>query len=192
MAHDNIEVEIKVKLSKAKFENIKKQIKKISRFIKSSHHIDHYYNSKHINFLKPKYPYIWLSVRERDNKISLNYKHWYPEGVKHTTHCDEYETEINDLKQMRKILYALDIEEFITVDKKRETYVYKNKIEIAFDKVERLGYFVEVESLKDMGGVAETHKNLVEFMNSLGIRKTKTVPGGYAAAMMRKKGLITN
>lgn len=190
MAHDNIEVEIKVALTKVKFDSIKKQIKKISKFVKSSHHIDHYYNSKHLDFLKPKYPYRWLTIRERDGRIILNYKHWYPEGVKYTTHCDEYETEIGNIKQLDKILEALDIEKFVVIDKKRETYVFKNKIEIALDQVKRLGYFIEAESLKNLGGVEKTHKELVKFMNSLGITNTKTVPGGYGAAMLRKKGLM--
>lgn len=190
MAHDNVEVEIKVQLTKEKFEKIKRKIKQSSKFVKSSRQIDSYYNSKHINFLKPKYPYRWLSVRERDGKTLLNYKHWYPEGAKHTTHCDEYETEIAEIGQLIKILKALNIEKIIRVDKKRDVYIYKNKIEISFDEVKGLGYFLEVESLKNTGGPEKTYKTLEEFVVQLGIAKIKTIPGGYAAALMRKKGLV--
>ncbi|OGM32455.1 hypothetical protein A2803_03220 [Candidatus Woesebacteria bacterium RIFCSPHIGHO2_01_FULL_44_21] len=190
MAQNNIEVEIKIQLSKAEFDDIKKKIKKTSKFVKSSHHVDSYYNSGHKNFLKPKYPYEWLSIRARDGKILLNYKHWYPEGVKHTTHCNEYETEVSDKVQLKKILHALEIKEIITVDKKRETYIYKKTIEIAFDEVVGLGYFLEAESLKNSGGVEKTYKKLERFVKSLGVNEIKTIPGGYAAAMMRKKGLM--
>ncbi len=190
MAQDNIEVEIKVQLTKARFDDIKKKVKKTSKFIKSSRQVDTYFNPKQLNFLKPKHPYCWLSLRERDGKLLLNYKHWYPEGAKHTTHCDEYETSIADKDQLRKILKALDIAEIITVDKKREVYIYKNRIEVAFDDVNGLGYFLEAESLKNTGGIEKTYKHLEEFVKSLGVYEIKTIPGGYAAAMLRKKNLI--
>ena len=122
----------------------------------------------------------------------INYKHWYPEGVKNTTHCDEYETFVGDDETLSKIFGALKFEKFITVEKERKVYVYKNKIEIAFDKVKGLGYFLEVESLKDVGGVEKTHAMLVDYMHSLGIKNTNTVPGGYASELMRKKRLLKN
>lgn len=190
MAKDNIEVEIKVKLSKIKFENIEKILKKSAKFNKVTHHIDTYYNSKHLNFLKPKYPYIWLSVRERGEKILLNYKHWYPEGAKDTTHCDEYETKIEDKIELDKILKVLNITKLVTVDKTRKTYIYKNDIEIAMDKVKGLGYFIEAESLENSGGVEKTYAKLKEFLQSLGIKNFRMIPGGYAAEMLRRKGLM--
>lgn len=190
MAINNTEVEIKTKLGKKKFEEIKKWLEKNSKFIKSSHHIDDYYTPEHKSFLNKKYPYEWLTIRRRDGKILLNYKHWYPEGVKYTTHCDEYETEISDNVQMDLILSATRFKKFITVEKKRETFVYKKELEIALDVAKGLGYFIEVESLKDFGGIAKTHKALTDFLKVLGINETKTIPGGYAAELMRRKGLI--
>ncbi len=96
MSLGNIEVEIKVKISKDRFDSIKRTLNKSCHFKDKIHHIDTYYNSAHKNFLKPKYPYEWLSLRKRGDKLTLNYKHWYPSGVKNTTHCDEYETNIDN------------------------------------------------------------------------------------------------
>ena len=192
MAHNDVEVEIKVKLTKKKFESVEKLVKKTSKFVKSSHHIDDYYLPKQKSFLKPKYPYEWLTIRLRDGKTLLNYKHWYPEGIKDTTHCDEYETEVLDSKSLHKLLTALNFEKFITVEKQRRVYIYKNNIEIAFDGVKGLGNFLEVESLKNFGGVKKTHQKLVEHLNHLGIKDTSTIPGGYASEIMRKRGLLKN
>jgi adenylate cyclase class 2 len=187
MAHNNVEVEIKIKLTKSKFEKIKQKLVKIAKLVKTSHHVDEYYNPIYKSFLKPKNPFEWLTIRERDGKVKLNYKHWYPEGAKNTTHCDEYETEVTDIVQMQKILKALHFENFVTVDKKRVTYEYKNELEIALDEVKKLGYFIEVESINNTGGVKKAHEKLLEFLQKeLGIIETKTVPGGYGAEMMRK------
>lgn len=190
MAHNNTEVEIKTALTKKKFDSLQKWLKKNSKFVKVSHHIDDYYTPTHNSFLKPRYPYEWLTLRKRDGKVLLNYKHWYPEGVKYTTHCDEYETEVNDAKNLALILDSLRLKKFISVEKKRHIFIYKKNLEIAQDEVRGLGYFIEVESLKDFGGVEKTHKALTDFLKLIGINKTKTIPGGYAAELMRRKGLL--
>ena len=52
MAHDNTEVEIKVALSKKRFEVIERAVKKTCKFVKSSHHIDDYYSPKGEGFLQ--------------------------------------------------------------------------------------------------------------------------------------------
>lgn len=190
MAQDNIEVEIKVKVSKKMFDSLKRKLKKTCKFKNKIHHIDTYYNSSYKNFLKPKYPYEWLSVRDRGDKLSLNYKFWYPPGKKNATYCNEYEIAFDRLDQIEKILKALNFKKLIAVDKTRWTYIYKNQIEIALDEVKSLGYFIEVEAIKNLNNLTETYKNLEEHLKSLGIRKFITIPGGYAAEMLRKKGLM--
>ncbi len=128
-------------------------------------------------------------ITRRDEKVLLKYKHWYPEGVKNTTHCDEYETQVTNKEQTDKILTALSFKKFLTVNKKRETFTYQD-LEIVFDEVKGLGYFIEVESLKDFGGVEKTRDEILKFTSFLGLKKTTTVPGGYAGALMRKNGLV--
>lgn len=190
MAHNNIEVEIKIPLNKKDFLRIKKYLRKFTKFVKSSRHIDDYYTPKHKSFLEPKFPFEWLALRQRDGRVLFNYKHWYPEGIKNTTHCDEYETEVGDAKQFENILKALDFKKILTIDKTRETYIHKNRLEIALDFVKGLGYFIEVESLKNVGGLKKARGEILEFLRSLGIKETKTVPGGYGVALLRKKGLV--
>src|SRR3989344_3866425 len=107
MASNNQEIELKLPLSKKKCQDIKRKLQKIAKFVKLSQHKDQYFTPIYSSFFEPKYPYEWLSLRQRDDKSILNYKHWYPEGAKHTTHCDEYQTEISDAQQIVRILNAL-------------------------------------------------------------------------------------
>lgn len=59
--------------------------------------------------------------------------------------CDEYEVEIDDDKNLDKIFKVLGLEKIVEVNKERNTYLYLDKYEIAFDYVENLGYFIEIE-----------------------------------------------
>lgn len=190
MAHNNVEVEIKIPLSKKEFLRIKKLLEKSAKFIRTSNQKDTYFTPIHRSFLKVRYPYEWLSVRERSGKVILNYKHWYPAGAKFTEYADEYETEVKDSAQIEKILKAVRFTKAVMVEKKRLVYEFKGKFEIALDEVKNLGFFIEIESLKDLGGPQKTHKAILEFAHTLGLYQTKTVPGGYAAQLLRKKGLL--
>jgi adenylate cyclase, class 2 len=190
MAYNNTEVEIKVKVTKSKFVQVVSFLEKSAKFNKLSHQVDTYFSPTPNSFLKPKYPFEWLSIRERGGKILLNYKHWYPEGAKNTTYCDEYETEVTDKKQLEIIFSAININKLITIDKNRSTYIYDNDIEVAMDEVKGLGYFIEAESLNNKGGTLKTFERLKKFIQSLGIKNISQIPGGYGAEMMRKKGLM--
>mgnify|MGYP001563097951 CR=1 FL=1 len=192
MAHNDQEIEIKLRLSYKEYKRIKEELKKITKFVKFSHHIDEYFTPRHKSFLQPKYPYEWLTLRHRDDKVLLNYKHWYPENTPNTTHCDEYETQVLDGKQLKSILRALNFKKFVTVEKKRATYVYKDGLEIALDEVKDLGYFIEIETIKDFGDLKKARVAIFKFARKLGLYKTTTIPGGYGAELMRKKGLLTS
>ena len=132
-----------------------------------------------------------MRIGKRGDKTILNYKHWYiPEGGDTGTHCDEFETYINDSEQMKKIFSSLDFKKLITVDKEREVYVFKDEFEIVLDVVKDLGHFIEIEAKKDLGSVEETRKKLFEFAKNLGVDTSKLDKLGYPFLMMKKKGLV--
>ena len=189
MASKNIEVEIKTRVTKKDFDRVEKILKKDAKFIKTSYQKDTYWSPAGRVFLEPEYPFEWLSTRERDEKTILNYKHWYPEGCKETTHCDEYETRFDNIDQLNKILKALKFEKLVTVNKTRNTY-RTGDFEIALDDVRGLGHFIEIESIRNLGGVKTAHKRLLRFAKLLKIDTRVFIPGGYAAEMMRTKGLM--
>lgn len=190
MAHNNIEVEIKIRIDPNLFLIIKEKIKQIAKFAKKTLQVDEYYTPQHKNFVEPNYPFEWLSIRKRGEKSFLNYKHFYPENVEITSHCDEFEALIDKPEQIEKIFSKLNFKKLITVEKDREAYVCKDEFEIALDTVKDLGFFMEIEALKDLGGIDQTRKKLISFAEELGVDATNTEKRGYPYLLMKKKGLI--
>lgn len=186
MAQDNKEIEIKIPVSKESFLKVKEQLK--NNFIKHSSQKDTYYTPSHRNFISEKYPFEWLSIRERGDKKILNYKHYYPERAETNTHCDEYETEINK-EQITKILKALDFKELITIKKERSTYE-TGMYEIALDEVEELGYFIEIEAITHLDTVEKTRQALFDYARKLGLEKEEADKRGYPYLMLKKKAMI--
>ena len=184
------EIEIKIRIDREKLNEVRRKLEKIARFEKSVRQRDEYFTPSHRNFVAPRFPYEWLSIRKRGDKAFLNYKHFYPESGEVKTHCDEFEVEIKNPEQLRKIFLALDFKKLVTVEKTREIYIYDERFEIALDVVKDLGYFIEIEALKDFGGVEATRRELFEFAKSLGIDTSKTDKRGYPYLLMERKGLI--
>jgi len=190
MSNNNIEIEIKIPLDEKSFFKVKEKLEKIAKFVKNSHQIDEYFTPAHRNFLEPEFPFEWLSIRKRDDKVVLNYKHYYPENVEITTHCDEFETEIKNLDQLEKIFSVLNFKKLVTVEKEREVYVYNDEFEIALDIVKELGHFMEIEAIKFFGSVEATREKLFEFAKNLGIDISKTDKRGYPYLLMKKRKLV--
>jgi len=189
MSNKDKEIEIKIPLDEIRFYELKEKLKQIAKFEKISKQTDEYFTPSDRNFIEPEYPFEWLSIRRRGEKVILNYKHFYPENFHTFTHCDEFETEITNLNQLNKIFSALNLKKLVTVEKERE--IYKNdEFEIALDKVKELGYFIEIEAIKDLGTVEETREKFFEFAGNLGIDTSKTDKRGYPYLLMEKKGLI--
>ncbi|MBU3965309.1 class IV adenylate cyclase [Patescibacteria group bacterium] len=190
MAHNDTEIEIKIPLGEKDFLRVKERIQKEARFVKKSSQSDEYFNAPHRDFLAPKFPFEWLSIRKRGDKAILNYKHWHPENAEIHTHCDELETEISEPEKLEKIFSALGFKKLVTVEKERETYNYNDEFEIGLDKVKDLGYFIEIETIKDFGSVEKARKKLFEFAAKIGIDASKPDERGYPFSLMKKGGLL--
>jgi len=190
MAHNNIEVEIKLKLTETQFVAVKDRLCKIATAKKDSSQADEYFTPAHRNFLDYDYPYEWLRIGQRGGKTILNYKHFHPENTMPFTHCEEFETEVTSPERLQKIFSSLDIKPLVTVDKKRESFAYKDEFEVALDTVKELGHFMEIEAMKDFGSIEETRKRLQSFAESLGVDPKTSVERGYPYLLMEKKGLL--
>lgn len=190
MAFDNTEIEIKIPLDKNEFLKVREKLNKVAQFVQKMQQRDEYFTPAHRNFVEPKFPFEWLCIRRRGNKTTLTYKHWYPENAELKTHCDEFETEIKDADQLEKIFSSLNFKKLVTVEKEREIYIYNNELEISLDIVKELGYFIEMEAIKNSGTVEETREKEFEFAKNLGIDISKTDKRGYPFLLMKKKGLI--
>lgn len=191
MSPNDTEIEIKLPLSQRHFMKIKRILRRTALYKKTTKQIDTYFTPSHRNFVKPQYPFEWFSMRKRGNKTILNYKHFHPENKKIMTHCDEFETQVQNPDVMYKILKALDFSKLVTVEKRRETYLVSDTFEIALDTVTDLGYFIEIEALKHSKDIDKTRTKLLQYAKQLGLPVTHTDFRGYPYLLMKGKKLIS-
>ncbi len=171
---NDIETEIKVKLSKKEFEELKIYMKNNAEFVSEVRQVDTYYEPTYRSFLKSNPITEWLRIGKRGNKNILNYKNWYSDMS-----CDEYEVEINNIKDMDKILKVLGMVQIVEVDKIRNSFVYLDKYEVALDYVDKLGYFIEIEIKKYTKTVMEECDELLKLAKELNLNLDKVDKRGY-------------
>ncbi len=179
----NIETEIKIKITEQKFKELETFMKNNANFINKTTQIDTYYEPTHRKFLKAQTQEIteWLRIGIRGNKKILNYKNWYK-----NMYCDEYEVEIDNEKNLDKILKILGLVELTTVNKTRSTYLYQDKYEIALDYVKELGYFVEIEVKKYNTTPLEEYDNLLKAAKKLNLNLNDIDKRGYPYHLIYK------
>lgn len=109
------------------------------------HQKDCYYLPLHRNFLDT-YPVVErLRTRESVKWNSINYKNRHIVNGENINTCDEYETKVESMEALKKILDALNFKQIICVEKNRNIRNYK-WIEISVDEVDELGSFIELEA----------------------------------------------
>jgi adenylate cyclase class 2 len=188
----NVEVEIKVKIEN--FEEIKLKVASVGKLIKSIKQIDEYYVPCHRDFFSQKpHPTEWLRIRTNPDKVIFEYDKSINKKADGDQECaEEYETEISAADEFRKILNFLDFKKVITVDKQRE-YWDCGDLEIALDKIEGLGSFIEVEAKGSFENNAEAKKACLNFSKKLGIKNAETIQinKGYPVLLLEKnKNLV--
>lgn len=173
---NNIETKIKIKISKDEFNNLDIFLKNNAQFLTESKQIDKYYQPTYRKFLKDNDEIIneWLRIGIRGNKKIFNYKNWY-----NNMYCDEYEVEVDDEKNLDKILKILGLEQIALVDKKRKTYFYHNKYEIALDYVDKLGFFIEIEVKKYDTSAFQEYDKLLKLAKDLNLNLDNIDKRGY-------------
>ena len=151
-----------------------------AELISTSRQVDEYFTPLDRDFVAVHPVREWLRLRDADGKASINYKNWHPDADGKTRWCDEFETSVASTETMRKILGALGFRSIVTVDKQRETWVYK-QYEIALDSVKGLGDFVEIEYKGSES--APDHKTItnemVQFLKDLRCGQIKRNYQGY-------------
>lgn len=175
MQDTEIEIQVNIENSKPLLDFLEKE----AEFISESHQIDEYFSPAHRNFIGARPVKEWLRLRNSGSKCSINYKNWYFDESGRSNHCDEYETKIENLEQVRKILNTLDFKPLVKVDKLRKIWKYKN-YEIAVDSVKNLGDFVEIEYIgEDKVDPEKTTKEMINFLKKIDCGKIKRNYVGY-------------
>jgi adenylate cyclase, class 2 len=183
---DDKEIEIQVQV-----ENSKKLISflnKNAKFIGEEHQIDKYFSPAHRNFIKVRPVVEWLRLRDSSGKYSVNYKNWHYDKDGKSHYCDEYQTSIENLKQLEKIFSSLDIKEIVIVDKTRRLYKYQD-YEIAIDSIKGLGDFVEIEYDKELDNrkPVEITEEMISFLKKLDCGKITRNYVGYPFQLLFPK-----
>lgn len=138
------EIEIQVKIEKS--EPLRDFLRKNAVFKSDHYQVDDYFSPSWRDFLKERPIREWLRIRDLGGRYFLTYKNWHFDENGKSHYCDEYETEIKDKDQMKKILIALGFRFIVRVEKQRQVWEYKD-YKIALDSVKGLGDFVEIEYL---------------------------------------------
>lgn len=134
----NIEIELKIKVDRVDYNVLLKKIKESSEFVKEEDQSATYFKPKYREFNNE-----WLRIRKEDKTNVLNYK-----SKNEADEIEEYEVLIDNFDNLKTIFNQLDLYESINVNKHRISYLYKDKYEISFDEVEKLGLFIEIEVKK--------------------------------------------
>ena len=176
----NIEIEIKVKVDN--LEKIREKISKIGKLVKAIKQIDDYYIPCHRDFFanKPQ-PIEHLRIRTNPDKSVFEYTRTINiRADGDYDHAEEYETEIFNVEELKKILEFLDFKKVVTVEKNREYWICGG-IEIALDEVKGLGSFVEAEARGDFKNDEKSKKACIDFLENLGIKDVENtqIKKGY-------------
>jgi len=179
------DIEIEIQVSVERIEPLLEFLAKNGQFVAEKRQIDEYFTPAHRDFLAVRPAVEWLRLRNSDGVFSFNYKNWHLDEQGKSHFCDEYETKIDNLDQLKKILQVLNFQSRVVVDKSRKTYLYQD-YEIAIDKIEGLGDFVEIEykgASQDVDPKKITDE-MVKFLKDLGCGKISRNYVGYPFQLM--------
>jgi len=182
-----LEVETKVRISNVP--ELRKNIKRIATLKKKEKRGDDYFALK-----RKGYPKKAFRVRNTKKEHVVNFKKWDTKFwskdivVKH-----EYEFELPDKEKLDNFLALVRDLGFVEWVKKRKTsesYLYKKdkRAVIEINKVEHLGYFMEIEYLCQKKEMQKAKRIIRDILKQLGIKQKDIDNTGYTK-MLWDKGI---
>ena len=171
-------MEIKIKLTKEEYENLNKMMKLIGKFLLQSNQQDIYYQSDYLGDEINKL----LRIRLSGNKKILTYKTY-----NNNMYYEEYEVEIDNSNNMMKIFDFIGLKKITEVKKERMIYSYQDKYEVSLDKVDNLGYFIEIEVKGTINDYFEEYDNLLKNSRNLGLNLNNIEQKRYPQLMISKQ-----
>lgn len=175
---DGIEIEKKYKITEEIYNEIIKFFDTEKIDASFEYQNDTYFSPLHFPFLGGEIDNECLRLRVINKKNILSYKKFIEATDKSPSHCIEHEMEVNDVCNLKLILKDLRIEEVFTLKKKRINYFYKN-IEVSLDKVDNLGYFIELE-IKNKSNTSEALKEMEILTKKFNISENLRNYEGYS------------
>lgn len=177
----NTEIEIRIRIkdpSKLR-ELLKKSGKKLNIF----HQTDYYFDPPDRSFIFIdqqgfKDATEWLRVRLAKKGDSICYKNWHRDKKGHSLYAEEIETPISNGKLFIDLLKKLGFKMISVIKKSRESWEL-NEFEIDFDKVERLGYFIEIEYKGEIKNLSKGRKKIIDFLQTVELKDWEIIDRGY-------------
>ncbi len=138
-----IEVEVRAKVKD--FDEIKGKLNEIGAELSESiHQIDKVFG--HPKFLDENTMIVEGGISSRIRSVNNHCVLEFKEINRESGAGMEIKSEISDVNMGVKFLNKIGFEEAFTVDKKRQSYKYKD-FSIDLDEVEKLGFFIEIEKM---------------------------------------------
>ena len=186
MGNKDIEIEIKLPLQNP--DEVKQFLNENAKLVSENiYQKDSYFVPIHRDFLAIKYPFEWLRLRKSPKGMFITYKHFFPENVKKTDYCDEFETKIDNFEAMEKMFKSLDFKDVVVVEKSRTTWILE-EVEIAIDYVTDLGFHIELEAKGSFENPQDGKSYLYRILKKLNAKVGEEDLRGYPFRILENKG----
>jgi predicted adenylyl cyclase CyaB len=172
---------------------LKNKIKKIANFKKKEIRGDDYFALRR-KFRKHAYPKKAFRIRKKPDKFEVNFKRWLVKyWDKQVVVKQEYEFTLKDKSHVEDLLALFKDLGFVQWMKKRKTsesYTHKKdkRIIIEINKVEHLGYFMEIEYLCKPNEMEKAKEKIKNTLKELEIQQKDIDNTGYTK-MLWDKGI---
>ena len=183
-----LEVETKVKVKNVNA--LRKKIKKIAKFEKKETRGDDYF-ALHKKFRRHGYPKKAFRIRSTKKEYVVNFKKWLTKyWDKDVIVKEEFEFKIKEPKSFLALMQDLGFVQWMKKTKISESYLHKKdkRIIIEINKVEHLGYFMEIEYLAKKSEMEKAKNKIKMVLKELEIKPNQIDNTGYTK-MLWKKGI---
>ncbi len=190
---DKIEVEIRF-LTKNRQQVENKLISIGAKVTYHSHIIDHWFVPYYIKSLSENDEWFesakgyGVRIREQDNnyqgKVSTTLEVKRLTSAKNHNTCIEHELDVQNYTEASNLLRLMEYKEFITIDKDRVVYTYKN-LKIAVDEIKNFATGIEIEASGDLTR-EEALAEIRIFAEVLGLKKSEELEKTVTHLAMQK------
>ena len=183
---DSIEIEVKLEVDESSYIQLIDFLKdKSTKHTTKSQH-DIYFSPENPKFFGGEIDDECIRIRIQKDKYILCYKKIFFGEEESDIHISEYETQVSNLEATINILKGVRINQICEVKKNRDTFIYKDIFEVSLDKVEGLGFFVEIEIYDKNIPIKEANQLLLEFIKEMNLDITRRNLKGYSYLMYDK------
>ena len=171
-----LEVESKIKVQDAN--SMRNKIKEIARLVQKREKKDKYFA------ISCDYPKKSFRIRQESSSYTINFKKWLKSlWDSEIVVKEEYEFSISkqEVNNFLSLFKDMGFKEWIDKKKFSETYEHKKdkRLHIELNKVDKLGYFIEIEYLCQKPELAKAKARIRDAIRELGISKKDIDNTGY-------------